>query len=91
MNPLQVPQKGPYGAAHIQGLFYISLKFLIKISLYKEIFPFSQRPQVRSVPQKQGTYGNRHPFLVPYLAYLLESPVKSPPSRFPSWRKMPNP
>jgi hypothetical protein len=31
-------------AACIQGLFYICLKFLIKIPLNKEIYPFSQRP-----------------------------------------------
>jgi len=86
MNPLQVPQQGPYGAAHIQDLFHISLKFLIKISLYKEIFSFSQRLQERSilqVPQKQGTYGNRHPFLEPYLAYLSVSPVNEPSLQVP--------
>jgi len=45
-EPLQVPQQGPMErAAHLQGLFsYISLKFLIKISLNKKNYPFSQRP-----------------------------------------------
>jgi hypothetical protein len=37
-------------AAHLQDLFYISLNFLIKISLSKEFFSFSQRPQERRVP-----------------------------------------
>ena len=37
-------------AACLQSLFYISLKFLIKIPLNTEIFPFYQRPYKRSVP-----------------------------------------
>ena len=36
-------------AARLQGLFYISLKFLIKIPLNKAIYPFSQRTQEMSV------------------------------------------
>jgi hypothetical protein len=97
-TPLQVPQQGPYGATHTQGLFYISFKFLIKISLHKEIFPFSQRPQERSilqVPQKWDTYGNRRPFLEPYLAYPSESPIKEPSFQVPltelQRREMPHP
>jgi hypothetical protein len=31
-------------AARLQGVFYICLKFLIKIPLNKEIYFFSQRP-----------------------------------------------
>jgi len=33
-----------------RSFFYISFKFLIKVSLNKEIFHFSQRPQERSFP-----------------------------------------
>jgi hypothetical protein len=44
-EPLQVPlYRAPVErAARSQGLFYISLKFLIKIPLNKEIYPISQR------------------------------------------------
>jgi hypothetical protein len=31
-------------AAHLQGLFYLPLKFFIKIALNKEFFSFSPRP-----------------------------------------------
>ena len=44
MNSLHVPKQGPYAERFpFTGLFYISLKFVIKISLSKENFPFSQR------------------------------------------------
>jgi hypothetical protein len=44
-EPLQVPQQGPMErAARLEGIFFISLKFLTKIPLNKEIYPFSQRP-----------------------------------------------
>jgi hypothetical protein len=44
-EPAPVPQKGPYeDSCPFRGSFYISLKVLVKISLNKEIFPFSQRP-----------------------------------------------
>jgi len=33
--------------------------------------------------QKRYTYGNRHPFLEPYLEYPLESPVKEPSIHVP--------
>jgi hypothetical protein len=62
-----------------RSFFYISLKFLIKISLNTEIFPFSQRSQERSVPPcspKRGPYGNRRPFPKSYLARLSGNPVK---------------
>jgi hypothetical protein len=44
-EPLQVPlYRAPKErAAHLQGLVYISVKFLVKIPLNKEIYPFSQR------------------------------------------------
>jgi len=48
------PPCSPVGAleraACLLGLFYISLKFLIKIPLNTEIFPFYQRPYKRSIP-----------------------------------------
>jgi hypothetical protein len=73
---LQVPlYKSPKErAARLKGLFYISLKFLIKIHLNKEIHLFSQREPKKGaslhVPQKRGPYGNRRPFPEPYLVYL---------------------
>ena len=44
-EPLQVPlYRAPKErTARVQGLFYISLKFLVKIPLNKEIYPFCQR------------------------------------------------
>jgi hypothetical protein len=43
--PSRFPNRSPYGdGCSFTGPFYISLKFLIKIPLNKEIFPFSQRP-----------------------------------------------
>jgi len=67
--------------AYLQGLFYISLTFLIKISLNKEIFPSLKYPRKGvslHVPQKWGPYGNRCPFPEPYIAYPLGSLVKEP-------------
>jgi len=45
-EPPQVfPKRAPMErAAHLQGLYYTSHKFIIKISLNEEIFTFSQRP-----------------------------------------------
>jgi len=45
MNPLQVSQTGApmERVAHLQSL-PLHIKFLIKIPLVKEIFPFSHRP-----------------------------------------------
>ena len=66
-------------AARLQGHFYLSLKFLIKISLNKKFFPSVKRPRKGAslhVSQKRGTCGNIRPFLKPYLACLSESPVK---------------
>jgi len=42
---LQIPQQGPYRERRLftRPFFYIYLKFLIKISLNKEKFSFSQR------------------------------------------------
>jgi hypothetical protein len=46
MNPLQVPQRGPlWRELPISRAFFnISLKFLIKVPLIKEILPFCKRP-----------------------------------------------
>jgi hypothetical protein len=50
-NPLQVPNRAPMERATLyRAFFYISLKFLIKISLNTEIFPLFQRPYERSIP-----------------------------------------
>jgi hypothetical protein len=45
-EPPPVPPTGPLcrELSVYRACFYISLKFLIKISLNKEIYPFSQRP-----------------------------------------------
>jgi len=62
------------GAARLQGFFNISLKFLIKIPLNKQIYPFSQktlgeeRPSMS--PKSGDPYGNRRQFPEPSLAYL---------------------
>jgi len=52
-NPSRFHTRAPMErAGHLQDLFfYISLKFLIKISLNKEMSPLSQRLQERSVSQ----------------------------------------
>ena len=57
-----------------KAFFYIHLKFLIKISVTKEIFPFSQ---------KRYPYGNIRPFPEPYLAYSLGSLVEEPSLQVP--------
>ena len=67
--------------ACLQDLFHISLKFLIKIFLNKTFFPSLKCPRKGAflhVPQKRCTYGNRRPFLDPYLSYPSVSAVKEP-------------
>jgi hypothetical protein len=52
-NLLQVSQQGPYGDScpFTRPFFYISLKFLIKISLNKDIFSFlSKAPRKERPP-----------------------------------------
>ena len=74
------------GAARLQGLYYISLKFLIKISQIKKISLSLKDPRKGAslhVPQKRGPYGNRRPFPEPYLAYPSGSPVKEPSLHVP--------
>ena len=45
------PLQGPYvESCPLTGSFYTSLKFLIKIPLNKEIYPFSQRAKERRAP-----------------------------------------
>ena len=74
------PNRAPMErAARLQGLFYMSLIFLIKISLNKEIFPLSQRPYERSVPPcspKVGPLWKQRPFPEPHS--LLHSSFKVP-------------
>ena len=69
-------------AARLQGIVYISLQSLIKISLNKEIFSFLSKALGKEtplhVPQKRGPYENRRTFPEPYLAYPSGSPVKEP-------------
>jgi len=74
---------------------YISLKFLKKISLNKEIFLSLNGPRKdasHNVPQKLRPYGNRRPFPEPYLTYPSGSPVKDPSLHLPlielPWREM---
>ena len=52
MNPLQVPQQGPLWRELpvSRAFFNISLNFLIKVLLIKEILPFPQRPWERKCP-----------------------------------------
>ena len=51
-KPLQALQQGPYreSCPFSRPFFYTTPKFRIKIPLPKEIFPFPQRPQERSIP-----------------------------------------
>ena len=70
-------------AACLLGLFYISLKFLIKIPLNTEIFLFSQRPYDRSVPpcsSKVGPLWKQTPFSRAFLYISSKVPSKG---RFP--------
>ena len=97
-NTSRLPNMAPMEiAARFQGLFYISLKYLSKIPLNKEMYPCSQRPQKGAylhVAQKRGPYGNRRPFPEPYLTYLSGSPVKEPSLQIPlielPWREVPH-
>ena len=88
-DPLRVTQQGPLWRelTVYRAFVYMSLKFLIKIPLIKEIFLFLKGPRKGSslhVRQKRGPYGNRHQFPQPYLACPSGPPVKSLSSRFPS-------
>jgi hypothetical protein len=71
MNNLQVPQQGPYEqSCPFTGSFYVSLKFLIKIPLNKEIFSPSLKGPRKGlslhVPQNQDPCGN-----MPILKHLI--------------------
>jgi len=68
------------------GPFYISLKFLIKISLKEENFPSLKCPWKGTflhVSQKRGPYGNKRPYSEPYLAYPSGSSVKESSLQIP--------
>ena len=87
-NPLQVPQRGPLlrDLPVSRSFFHISLEFLIKVLLIRDMLSLSQRPWERSVPpcsSKRGMYGNRRPFPDPYLIYPSVFPVKEPSLHFP--------
>jgi len=86
-TPPGSPTRAPMERATcLQGLFYRPLKFLIKIPLNKESFPFPKGPRKGGflhVPQKRGPYGNRCPFPEPYLAHSSGSPVKEPSLQVP--------
>jgi hypothetical protein len=65
---------------------FTSLKFLVKIPLNIEMFPFSQRPQERSVTPyspKAGHLWKQTPIPEPYLMYLSGSGVKEPSLQAP--------
>ena len=56
MNPIQVPQQGPYGEKYqLTGNFYISLD----ISLYLKV---PKKRMSLHDSQQHGLYGNRHSF-----------------------------
>ena len=81
------PNRAPMErAARLHGLFLnLSLKFLIKIPLNKEIHPLSQRPLERSVPPcspKAGTLWIQTS-ISRALSYLSGSPVKEPSLQVP--------
>jgi hypothetical protein len=66
--------------------FHISLKFLIKTSLNKDIFPSLKGPRQEAslhAPQKRGPCGNRRPFPEPYLAYPSGFPLREPTLQVP--------
>jgi hypothetical protein len=74
-------------AACLQGLFYISLKFLIKISVNTEVFSLLSKTLGKERPSmfpKTWALMETRPFAEPYLAYPSGALVKNPPSRFPS-------
>jgi len=85
MNPLHVPQQGPYGErCPFTRHFCKSLETLIKIPLNKNIlFSKALRKEHPSMFPKVGLYGSRHPFPEPYLTYLSGSPVKEPSLQVP--------
>jgi len=67
-----------------------------KISLNKEIFPFSQRPWEESIAPCSPKVGPlwRHPFPEPHLGYPSASLVKEPSLQVPlthlPWKEMPH-
>jgi hypothetical protein len=74
-------------AAPLQGLFYISLKFPIKISLNIKKIPslkVSKKGAYLHVPQKRGPM-ERDPHFQSLIQHILRSPqLSSSPSRCPS-------
>jgi hypothetical protein len=71
-NPLQVPQRGPYGERYLlTGHFYISLD----ISLYLQ---GPTKTASLHVPPKLGPLWKQTLMPEPYLTFLSGSPVKEP-------------
>jgi len=87
-EPLQIPQQGPMErAALLQGHFYISLKFLMKVPLNKKFIPSLKGPRKASL-WKQTSISRS------LLSIFSGSPVKDPPPlgsphRAPSDRAVP--
>ena len=79
VNPLQVPQRGPFGERYLLiGHCYIFLG----TSLY------SKGPKKRvslHIPQKQGPYGNRHP----YTSNSMQQRPSSDANRFSASQEIP--
>ena len=95
-TPSRFPSRVPIErAARLQDLFYISIKFLINISLNEENFPFSQRLQERRVPScspKAGPLWKQTPIFRALLSISFGVPstgALSPdfPYRAPSERR----
>ena len=90
--PSRFPNRAPMEtAAYLQGLFLIYFKFLTKSSVNKEIFPFSQRIQERSVPPcspNAGSLWKQTPISSPLLSIsfgVSSKGVLSPDSP-PPWK-----
>ena len=81
------PIRAPiWTAFRLLGIFYVSLKLVIKISLNKETFPFSQKPQERndlSCSLKAVALWKQTSFQEPCLKYPSWSPVNQPSLQFP--------
>ena len=96
-TPSRFPN-GPYGeSCPLQGLFYISLIFLIKIPLNTEIFPLSQRSYKKSVPScspKAGPLWKQTPISRALLSISFGVPSKGALPQVSlmelPWREMPH-
>jgi len=97
-TPSRFPSRGSYGeSCPLQGLFYISLIFLIKIPLNTEIFPLSQRSYKKSVPScspKAGPLWKQTPISRALLSISFGVPSKGALPQVSlmelPWREMPH-